>query len=63
MDYLNQEFSQRRGPQRKLLHVPPIYVMSPTCFSPKPRGNGNDDIPSEEHSENLKSGKGSYFDL
>jgi hypothetical protein len=53
----NQEFSQRtnrkrRGPQRNLGDVAPVYVTSPICFHLNRVGNGNDDISSEEHFQN-----------
>ncbi len=59
----NQEFSQRtnrkrREQQRSLVGVSPINVISPICFHLNHVGNGNDDISSEEHFENSKTGDG-----
>jgi hypothetical protein len=44
----------RQGPQRNLVDISPINVISPICFHLNGMGNINDDISSQEHFENSK---------
>ncbi len=54
---------KQQGPQRNSEDVSPINDLSPICFHLNCVGNGNDDIPSDDHFENLKTNRGSYLDL
>ncbi len=63
----NQEFSQwtnrkRREPQRNLVDVSPINLISSICFHLNRVGNGNDDISSDDYFDNSKTVSGSYLD-
>jgi hypothetical protein len=42
---------------KKKTSMGPINVSSPICFHLNRVGNGNDDISTEEHSENSKTRK------